>query len=78
MLLLLQFMLAVGKSTRVSVLALAFLYPLFAKLCLDLKLVVLRQNSAVTFEGEGHVGLHLDEKMPGIGPTNQRGTSPIA
>ena len=53
MLLFLKFVIAVGKSTRLSILALAFLHPLFAKLCLDLQLIVLRQNSSVTFEGEG-------------------------
>ena len=53
MFLFLKLVLAVGEGARISVNAGAALDPRFAKFCLDLNLVVFRQNSSVAFESEG-------------------------
>ena len=50
MLFLLKLMFAVSERTVVGVRARFICHPLFAKLCFDLDLVILRKNSVVTLE----------------------------
>ena len=56
MLFLLKLVLSMGKGACISILTLLILYPALAKLCLNLQLIVVGQNTAIASESEGIAG----------------------